>query len=61
MGGQELLKLQQRKKILLKFCYWAVMAVEYFNTKDLELKQTEMYVEGGRQSSIRIRAERGCG
>lgn len=27
MGEQELLKIQQRKNFVIKFCYWAVIAV----------------------------------
>ena len=27
MGDQDMLKMQQRKDFLVKFCYWAVIAV----------------------------------
>lgn len=27
MGDQDVLKMQQRKDFLIKFCYWAVIAV----------------------------------
>ena len=27
MGEQDVLKMQQRKDFLIKFCYWAVIAV----------------------------------
>lgn len=27
MGDQDMLKMQQRKDFLIKFCYWAVIAV----------------------------------
>lgn len=47
MGEQELLKIQQRKNFVIKFCYWAVIAVCIYTGLKYLLSAVFFMIAGG--------------